>query len=34
MMYPPLGHYRRVRDEIKAYVETMPESLREEAGKG
>jgi arsenate reductase len=23
-----LGHYRRVRDEIKAYVETLPDSLR------
>lgn len=22
-----LGHYRRVRDEIKAYVETLPDSL-------
>ncbi len=22
-----LGHYRRVRDEIRAYVETLPESL-------
>jgi arsenate reductase len=22
-----LGHYRRVRDEIKAWVETLPESL-------
>jgi len=22
-----LGHYRRVRDEIKAFVETLPESL-------
>ena len=24
-----LGHYRRVRDEIKAWVETLPESLTE-----
>ena len=24
-----LGHYRRVRDEIRAYVETLPESLKE-----
>jgi arsenate reductase len=24
-----LGHYRRVRDEIKAFVETLPESVRE-----
>ena len=22
-----MGHYRRVRDEIKAYIESMPESL-------
>jgi arsenate reductase (thioredoxin) len=22
-----LGHYRRVRDEIRAYVETLPEAL-------
>ena len=22
-----MGHYRRIRDEIKAYVETLPESL-------
>ncbi|KAB7623183.1 arsenate reductase ArsC [Alkalilimnicola sp. S0819] len=22
-----LGHYRRVRDEIRAYIETLPESL-------
>jgi arsenate reductase len=28
-----LRHYRRVRDEIKAYVETMPESLQKEAGR-
>jgi arsenate reductase len=28
-----LRHYRRVRDEIKAYVETMPESLKKEAGR-
>ncbi len=25
-----LAHYRRVRDEIKAFVETLPESLRSE----
>ncbi len=25
-----LGHYRRVRDEIKAFVETLPESLTNE----
>lgn len=25
-----MGHYRRVRDEIKAYIETLPESLKEE----
>lgn len=24
-----LGHYRRVRDEIKAFVETLPESLKD-----
>jgi arsenate reductase len=24
-----LGHYRRVRDEIRAFVETLPESLGE-----
>ena len=24
-----LDHYRRVRDEIRAYVETLPESLTE-----
>jgi arsenate reductase len=23
-----MGHYRRVRDEIRAFVETLPESLR------
>jgi arsenate reductase len=28
-----LGHYRRVRDEIKAFVLTLPEALRQE-GKG
>ena len=28
-----MDHYRRIRDEIRAYVETMPESLRREAGK-
>jgi arsenate reductase len=26
-----MGHYRRVRDEIRAYIETMPESLEAEA---
>ncbi len=25
-----MGHYRRVRDEIKAYVETLPDSLKDE----
>lgn len=25
-----LGHYRRVRDEIKAFVETLPEALNRE----
>ncbi len=30
-----LGHYRRVRDEIRAYVETLPEALAgEHAGEG
>lgn len=24
-----LGHYRRVRDEIRAYVETLPEALKQ-----
>ncbi len=24
-----LGHYRRVRDEIKAFIETLPDSLEE-----
>ncbi len=28
-----LGHYRRVRDEIKAYVETLPDSLEVTDGK-
>ena len=28
-----MDHYRRARDEIRAYVETMPESLRSEAGR-
>ncbi len=29
-----LGHYRRVRDEIKSYVETLPEALSgDEGGK-
>lgn len=23
-----LGHYRRVRDEIRAYIETLPDSLK------
>lgn len=27
-----LGHYRRVRDEIRAYVQTFPDSLYESAG--
>jgi arsenate reductase len=27
-----LGHYRRVRDEIRAYVETLPASLEQSAG--
>lgn len=26
-----LGHYRRVRDEIRAFVETLPESLEKRA---
>ncbi len=26
-----LAHYRRVRDEIRAYVESLPESLKEKA---
>lgn len=26
-----LGHYRRVRDEIRAYVKTLPNSLRRQA---
>ena len=26
-------HYRRVRDEIKAYIETLPEALKEEVRK-
>ncbi len=30
-----LGHYRRVRDEIKAFVETLPEALKEgDSGAG
>ncbi len=29
-----MGHYRRVRDEIRAYIETLPESLRDEAREG
>lgn len=28
-----LAHYRRVRDEIKAFVETLPEGLEERLGK-
>lgn len=28
-----MGHYRRVRDEIKAYIETLPECLMEEDRK-
>lgn len=27
-----LAHYRRVRDEIRAYVETLPEALEAQAG--
>ena len=27
-----LGHYRRVRDEIKAFVESLPESLTQKRG--
>jgi arsenate reductase len=27
-----LGHYRRVRDEIKSYVETLPEALTGDKG--
>jgi len=26
-----LGHYRRVRDEIRAFVETLPEALEDDA---
>jgi arsenate reductase (thioredoxin) len=26
-----MGHYRHVRDEIKAYVQTLPDSLNDEA---
>ena len=29
-----MRHYRRIRDEIKAYIEKLPESLQEEARKG
>jgi arsenate reductase len=25
-----LAHYRRVRDDIKAFIETLPESLQDE----
>lgn len=28
-----LGHYRRVRDEIKAFVERLPDALVKEAGR-
>jgi arsenate reductase len=28
-----LGHYRRIRDEIRAYVETLPESLEREGAQ-
>jgi arsenate reductase len=28
-----LGHYRRVRDEIRAFVETLPEGLTAVAGR-
>ncbi len=28
-----LGHYRRVRDEIRAFVETLPQSLEAEAAR-
>lgn len=28
-----LGHYRRVRDDIRAYVETLPDSLEGHHGK-
>jgi len=28
-----LSHYRRVRDEIKAFVETLPEILKENTGE-
>jgi len=28
-----MSHYRRVRDEIRAYIETLPESLSREACK-
>ena len=27
-----LGHYRRVRDQVRAYIETLPEALRAEGG--
>ena len=27
-----LGHYRRVRDEIKAYIQTLPKALPKTAG--
>ena len=29
-----MGHYRRVRDEIKAYIETLPEALVKEEKSG
>ena len=28
-----LAHYRRVRDDIKAFIETLPDSLQNERGK-
>jgi len=28
-----LGHYRRVRDEIKTFIERLPEALRSEGGR-
>jgi arsenate reductase len=28
-----LGHYRRVREEIRAFVEKLPEALEEEQGR-
>ena len=29
-----LGHYRRVRDEIRAFVETLPEGIEQKETKG